>query len=140
MFQGEADNKGIRLQSVSTSIVVQQPPLELMRVLSNLVSNALQHAAQDESQEGRILLGCRRQKQAVIIQVWDNGSGILPEQIERLYQPYQKGEQSNGEGLGLAICFQLAQQNAWQLSVHSVHKSNECTSGSGTCFSLRLPR
>lgn len=139
MFQGEADNKGIRLQSVSTSIVVQQPPLELMRVLSNLVSNALQHAAQDESQEGRILLGCRRQKQAVIIQVWDNGSGISPEQIERLYQPYQKGEQSAGEGLGLAICFQLAQQNAWQLTVHSVHKSNECTSGSGTCFSLRLP-
>ena len=130
MFHPEAKEKAVELRYVASRACVDASPLELMRVLSNLVSNAILHASGQSS--ARILVGCRRRQKGIVLQVVDNGPGINEQNLKTLFQAYEKGEQSSGEGLGLAICSALADKNGWTLSVQSKE-------GSGTCFSLVLP-
>lgn len=126
MFQGEANDKGIHLRTVSCSVLMDHPPMPLMRILTNLTSNAIKHC-----QSGSVLLGCRRVGDGLRIDVIDTGPGIPSEDLERLQQPYMKGDKSQGEGLGLSICWQLAFENGFEMAVDS-------NVGRGTRFSLLL--
>ena len=55
MFREEAVSKGLRLRIVPSSVQVSVPPLVLMRITSNLVSNAVKY-----TEAGKVLLGARR--------------------------------------------------------------------------------
>lgn len=76
----------------------------LHQALANLVSNALKH-----TREGSVEVSVRRGRLGFArVQVADTGSGIDPADIERLFQPYQRGKGAEGVrmpglGLGLAI-------------------------------------
>ena len=128
MFCDEATDKGLRFRSHGSSVFIDRPPLILMRIVTNLVSNAVKHTA-----SGTILLGARRRPQGLEIQVLDSGSGMDAEQLARLSQAYEKGPESSGEGLGMAICFQLAEQHGMRLDIES-HP------GRGTCCRIHIPR
>ena len=128
MFREEAEHKGLQFRLRSSSVMVAEPPLLLMRIITNLLSNAVKHTGQ-----GSILLGARRRAGRVCIQVIDTGAGMDPHQLDRLSRAYEKGPESSGEGLGLAICRQLARQQGMQLDIVS-------TPGKGTCCSLCLSR
>ncbi|MEP3280316.1 MAG: ATP-binding protein [Stappiaceae bacterium] len=127
MFAQEAISKGIELRVVHSSLEVRSPPLILMRILSNLVSNAVKY-----TETGSVLLGARRTQHHVHLQVHDTGIGLSATQIDEFMQPYKKGEQSQGEGLGLAICFDVAKKNGLELSIASEQ-------GCGTRFDLKVP-
>ena len=127
MFNEEAISKGLRLRMVDCSAHVAVPPLVLMRIVSNLVSNAVKY-----TQTGKVLFGCRRSSGNIRIDVHDTGQGMSADQLANLLQPYQKGEQSKGEGLGLAICAQLAKKHGLAFDALS-------EPGKGTCFKLTVP-
>ncbi|VAV93948.1 hypothetical protein MNBD_ALPHA04-115, partial [hydrothermal vent metagenome] len=90
------------------------PPLALMRIISNLVSNAIKY-----TDSGKVLLGARRRGNGFVIEIWDSGRGMSEEEIVRFQSAYQKGDVSEGEGLGLAICYDLARQHGLRLEVAS---------------------
>ncbi len=76
-------------------------PLKLQRALSNVVHNALRHAGQ-----ARVALSADADTITILID--DDGPGIPPDQLEAVFQPFQRLEQSRsrgtgGAGLGLAI-------------------------------------
>lgn len=128
MFRDEARAKGLDLRVVSSSAEVRVPPLHLMRIVSNLVSNSVKYTA-----HGRVLLGVRRQGQALVLQVLDSGPGMTDDELARNMQVWTSGAGSTGHGLGLAICQQLAERNGLQLTARS-------QPGRGTVFSLRIPK
>lgn len=99
----------------------------LMRIVSNLVSNAVKY-----TDRGRVLLGARRHRGAVTIQVADTGKGMTGEEQAGFFAAYRSGPTSTGTGLGLAICAELAGANGLDLAVAS-------DPGRGTVFSLRVP-
>ncbi len=105
MFASEAQQRGIDLRMVSSTSHVVADPLSLMRMTSNLVSNALKHA-----QATRIVVGCRHRHDGVTIEVHDNGQGMAPDALADLSKRGAKGAESNGHGLGLAIAQDLADQ------------------------------
>ena len=74
----------------------------LRQALTNLLSNALRH-----TRFGDVRVGVEpgRTRDVVRITVADTGSGIDPDDVERLFQPYERGhgERSHGIGLGLAV-------------------------------------
>ena len=74
----------------------------LRQALTNLLSNALRH-----TRLGDVRVGVEpgRTRDVVRITVADTGSGIDPDDLERLFQPYERGlgERSHGIGLGLAV-------------------------------------
>ena len=128
MFAQEATSKGIEFNFHPSRCCTNAPALVVTRIISNLVSNALKHTV-----SGRIVLGVRKIKGKLRLEVHDTGPGMDAAQLDRMKQAYQKGDQSTGEGLGLAICQQLAEQHRLEFDIVS-HP------GRGTCCRLSVPR
>ncbi len=130
MFRDEAKGKalGFNVKSVDRTIEVQ--PLALMRILSNLVSNAIKH-----TKNGTISLTARDDGANVAFEVANDAHGDFEKQTpdgKGLFNSWQKGEGSPGFGLGLAIVRQQAETAG--LSLH--HTSSP---EAGTTFTLLVP-
>jgi len=102
-------------------------------IVRNLVSNALKFSPQDSS----VTLRGRAVEGSVLVEVIDQGTGIPPEKIARLFQG-QKVDSSmgtigeRGNGLGLMFCFDLARSLEGRIEVESVV-------GQGSTFRLVQP-
>jgi two-component system, sensor histidine kinase LadS len=127
MFEAEAHEKGLGFRAVPSSLSVTADPIGLMRIVSNLVSNAVKY-----TDRGRILLGCRPSQDRIRIEVHDTGPGMTREEIDRILQPYEKGKKG-GTGLGLAVVSRLAREQGFVFGVTS-------TPGRGSVFSVSVPR
>ena len=114
MFADEAAEKSIRLRSAKSALRIEADPVILMRILANLVANAVRH-----TQAGGILIGARRKGANAVIEVWDSGAGIEAGQIETLFDPYVKAPASEGDGLGLAVVKSLAEEVGLTISLQS---------------------
>ncbi|MBB5607635.1 MULTISPECIES: sensor histidine kinase [unclassified Janthinobacterium] len=115
-------------------IMFDSYPGALAQVLTNLVLNCVEHAF-DADTAGTIHIGVRCDQDWIDMQVRDNGRGIAPDLIDRVFDPFvttRRGQ--GGTGLGLNIVFNLiAKQFGGTITVHS-------TVGQGATFLLRLPR
>ncbi|MFY0634982.1 MAG: hypothetical protein JXQ91_14310 [Vannielia sp.] len=125
MFEGEAASKGVALRVLDCAEEVVVPPLVLMRIATNLVSNAIKY-----TREGRVVVGVRRGGGLRLI-VADTGAGMSEAELARFSEAYVKGEASTGHGLGLSVCFELAREAGLRLEARS-------QPGRGTCFALWL--
>lgn len=112
MFADEAQTRGMVLTAVRSSVSVAADPIDLLRILTNLVSNAVQHSGAD-----RIVIGARRNGRTATIHVIDNGRGMSPEQFEQMKQLHRTGDGSAGEGLGLSVTTRLAEANGWRVTL-----------------------
>ncbi|MGE3163895.1 MAG: ATP-binding protein [Planctomycetota bacterium] len=109
---------------------IETDPIRLRQILYNLVSNAMKFAA-----GGRVLLRCRcsADRRQLEFSVTDNGIGMTPDQVARIFQPFVQADASTtrkygGTGLGLAISQRLAQFLGGSLSVESeLGKGSEFT-------------
>ena len=102
------------------------------RVLDNLIDNALTHTPAG----GSVRVPVRRDAQQVILCVADTGTGIPPEELPRIFDPfYQTKDQKSGNGhagLGLAIARRIVELHGSVLDVRS-------RPGEGTTFAFGLP-
>lgn len=131
-FFSVAADKGLKFRIVPTQMHVLSDPLLLERILRNLLDNAIKY-----TNDGKILLGCRRHGDRVRIEVWDNGRGIPEEHLEAIFEEfYQVGnlarDKRHGLGLGLAIVRKTAQLLGTQAEVSSIP-------GKGSVFAIELP-
>lgn len=132
-YVGEAEAKEIALRWVAGSLVVRSDPMLIERILRNLISNAVRYTT-----EGGVVVGSRRRGETVIVEVWDSGSGIAPDQQKQIFEEFfQVGnperDRTKGLGLGLAIVKRLSVLMDAPLSFISVP-------GRGSVFRLGLPR
>jgi signal transduction histidine kinase len=100
------------------------------QVVVNLLTNALRYGG-----GAPVEIGVEATADTVRIDVRDHGNGIGPEDIERIFDPYERGArngESNGLGLGLYISRQLAAAHGGTLAATS-------EPGAGATFSLTLP-
>ena len=103
---------------------------QLRQVVRNLVDNAMQHA------RTRVEFTVQRQGDQAVLEIFDDGPGIAPEDRERIFDRFARLEESRdrasgGTGLGLAIVREI---------VASHHGTIEVADGDeGTCFRLVLP-
>ncbi len=121
--------------AIDEDLVVPASHAALQQMLVNLVMNA--HAALQTRDAPRQIhiSACRNGKQ-VAIAVRDNGEGIVPEDLDKVFQPFYTTRGSNdsgqGHGLGLAICQDIAGAAGWEIGVQS-------SLGKGTTFTIRIP-
>ena len=107
----------------------QIDPLQIERVLDNLIGNALRHSHPG----GHIRLQARQQDDRVVLSVEDNGEGIPYRQQARIFEPFvQVSRKKGGAGLGLALCKEIVQLHGGQIGVHS-------RAGQGAQFYVALP-
>lgn len=100
----------------------------LERVLENLVRNAAAAIAG----AGRIDIRSFLSGDALVLTVDDDGSGIPPERLEEIFEPFVSFGKKEGTGLGLAIARNVVQQHGGTIAVRS--------SSEGTRFTITLPR
>jgi signal transduction histidine kinase/CheY-like chemotaxis protein len=132
MFTIPAQEKNLNLRLRPSSFSVNTDSTLLLRVLSNLLSNALRY-----TDSGGIVVGCRRRGSNVVIEVWDTGIGIPTEHQERIFEEFYQlnnpeRDRTRGLGLGLASVRRIA-----QLLDHPVHVHSQV--GKGSRFSIEVP-
>jgi two-component system, OmpR family, phosphate regulon sensor histidine kinase PhoR len=100
----------------------------LREALASLLDNALQH-----TREGEVSLTAAQENGRVTLSVADAGPGILPEFLDRVFEPFFRLSPSgDGYGLGLAIAAQAVRAMRGEITVSS-------SVGEGTIFTVTLP-
>ena len=128
LMQPGIDSKGIDFE-----VILKDPMMQvnvdsalIEQVLINLTLNAMD--AVKERPEPRITLSAEKQDQRTVIRISDNGSGIAPELLDKIFIPFFSTKKS-GNGIGLSLCKQVMMLHKGHISVKSVE--NE-----GTVFLL----
>jgi signal transduction histidine kinase len=107
-------------------------PVRLRQALENLLANAVEHSLERVD----VALGVQAERRAdqtwAIFTVTDQGPGVTPDLVPRLFERFAKGPRSNGLGLGLHLAREIALAHGGTLELSS-------TSRSGSTFSLELP-
>ena len=101
-------------------------------LLHRAVSNLLLNAMDAMPQGGAMTLRTRGDDAKAIIEVSDTGSGLTPEECERIFTPYYTSKR-HGTGLGLAIVQSVVSDHGGRISVHS-------EPGHGATFLIELPQ
>ncbi|MBB3974009.1 hybrid sensor histidine kinase/response regulator [Hansschlegelia beijingensis] len=130
-FAPVAAEKGLKLKVLPTSLTVRSDRRLLRRVLQNLVSNAIKYTP-----KGRVIVGCRRLRGRVRIEIWDTGLGIASGQQRLVFREFKRLEQgakvAPGIGLGLSIVERIARVLEHPITLRS-------QPGRGSVFALELP-
>jgi signal transduction histidine kinase len=134
MYRLQAAARGIAFRyerSARVPDLVHTDEKRLRQILSNLVSNAIKY-----TRHGHASLTVRCQGEVVEFEVSDSGIGIAPEEMEKIFEPFERGRASEvrtvpGTGLGLTITKLLVHVMGGELTVHS-------TPGTGSTFVVRL--
>ena len=129
-----AEAKGLQLEVelLDQPIKLRTDHGKLSRVLSNLIGNAVKF-----TEKGRVTVSASTSADGdALIIVRDTGTGIPPEQLDRIFdefaQMHKPDKSRSGWGLGLAICRRLIDMLEGSIAVESVP-------GEGSTFTLTIP-
>ena len=134
-IRGFAESRAVALeQEVADDLPQLRVDFDRMvQVVTNLLSNAIKFSPEG----GRVTVAARRAGGEVEIRVTDQGRGIAPEDISRLFRKFQQLDGSmvrevGGTGLGLAICRGIVDEHGGRIGVES-------QPGNGATFIVTLP-
>ncbi len=126
---GRYQGKGIDLRNgpaVSAPVNGQ----ELKQVVLNLLTNALDSVGDD----GGVEIGLALRDRMAELSVTDNGCGMEPEVLERIFEPFfTRRRAGQGTGLGLSICYRIISDHGGTIEARSPGP------GQGATFLVRLP-
>ena len=127
-------NINIRYEETAANIKVLLDISKFQQVLNNLLGNAIKFSHKDST----IKVQLDTDNQNVIVRVKDNGVGISPTELERIFEPFFSGTNkptSNepSTGMGLSIVKGIISQLGGEISVES-------KLGMGSCFTITLPQ
>jgi signal transduction histidine kinase len=104
----------------------------LQSVLSNIITNAIKYR-RDDGTPARVVFRSRVTAEQGVFQIEDNGQGIPPERLPRIFEMFYRASNSSpGSGLGLYICHEVVKKLGGEINVKSEY-------GKGTVFTVTLP-
>ncbi len=113
----------VELRVIPTRAVIASDPILLGSALENLVRNAVKFTAPG----GRVLLGLRRCRRLVRIEVHDTGIGIPSARLKRIFEAFHRLDpRSDGLGLGLFIASRAVELLGHKIEVQSVVDRGSC--------------
>jgi signal transduction histidine kinase len=129
-YRSQADEAGITMTvTVAGDLpTLDVDPARIREVVSNLLTNALRHTPRD----GRVGVSAVLAREEVEVTVHDTGSGIPPEQLDRVFDRFYRSPESPGSGLGLPIAKSLIEAHGGTVTATS-------GVGDGTRVDFSLP-
>jgi two-component system, NtrC family, sensor histidine kinase PilS len=109
-------------------IMIEGDPGQIRHVVMNLIKNAVEAM---EGKPGIIKIGVNEQDEMLCLKITDEGPGIEPQDLVRVFQPFYSTK-LRGFGLGLAACKQIIDAHGGKMEVES-------SPGKGTTFRVYLP-
>jgi two-component system phosphate regulon sensor histidine kinase PhoR len=134
-FRTRAHARRVRLLNQTSDLKVNADPRRLEQVLSNLIDNAIKYGRP----EGQVTLGARSLAgQQVEVFVRDDGPGIPPDALDRIFERYYRVDKARsrdqgGTGLGLSIVKHIVQSHGGRIWAES-------SPGNGATFFFTLPQ
>lgn len=132
MLEPDAAAKGVDLRAVDTSARTPLPAIVLMRLLSNLVGNAVKYTG-----AGKILVGLRRTPDGPRIEVHDTGPGMSADAFDAALSRHARLPETidqPGHGIGLSLVRDLAEEHGLRIT-HLPRPD-----GAGTSIAVYLPQ
>jgi signal transduction histidine kinase/ActR/RegA family two-component response regulator len=131
-FGAVAAERRLRLRFRPCDVTLYSDPLLIERILVNLIANAIRY-----TDDGGVLVACRRRGRMVRLSVIDTGRGIPPDQQESVFHEFVQlhnpaRDRSKGLGLGLAIVSRLGRLLGHRVNLRS-------RPGHGSMFSIDVP-
>ena len=131
-FGALAAEKQLRLRFRPCDVTLYSDPQLIERILVNLIANAIRY-----TDDGGVLVACRRRGRMVRLSVIDTGRGIPPDQQESVFHEFVQlhnpaRDRSKGLGLGLAIVSRLGRLLGHRVDLRS-------RPGHGSMFSIDVP-
>lgn len=129
----DLDRRGIALDIdlPDTPAPARIDPVEIEQVIHNLIRNAADAVEQAERADGRVLVSLKDAGVNYHITVSDNGTGIPPDILPRLFEPFFSSK-ADGMGLGLSLCESIVERFDGGISAENI-------AGGGALFTVRLP-
>ncbi|MBO9557731.1 MAG: HAMP domain-containing protein [Caulobacter sp.] len=112
-----AETGGQASVELGEKIIIDGDPVALRRLLTNLIENGLKYGG---SVQGRV----RAEGRLAVIEIDDNGPGIPPAELDRVFEPFFRSEPSRnretgGIGLGLAVVRSVARAHGGDVTLHN---------------------
>jgi two-component system, OmpR family, sensor histidine kinase KdpD len=123
-----ADEQAVAVRLGEDVPVVEVDTVQVERALVNLLENALRYSPPGEA----VVVGVSKHGSEAVLTVTDLGSGIAEQDLERVFEPFERAERGQGTGLGLAIARGFTEANGGRIWAVS-------DAASGTTFSLAFP-
>ncbi|AWM91096.1 hybrid sensor histidine kinase/response regulator [Pseudomonas sp. 31-12] len=130
-FKALAQEQGLKFRVRGSTLRIDSDIKLLRRILQNFLTNAFRYA------KGPVLLGVRRRKGELCLEVWDRGPGIAEDKLQVIFEEFKRLDShqtraEKGLGLGLAIADGLCRVLGHSLRVRS-------WPGRGSVFSVSVP-
>jgi signal transduction histidine kinase len=133
----ELSGNELVVHNQASAVYVDGDPVRLAQVFSNLLNNAAKYA-KDAQSRGRITLSVKSSVESVSIAVKDNGIGIAPNLLPRVFDMFTQvgrsiGQSEGGLGIGLALARRLVEMHGGSIEARSEG------AGRGSEFVVSLP-
>lgn len=133
LLQPLAKQNDITIEQKTVALDITASADGIVRVLTNLLSNAIKFSPP----QGKVVVSVSHQEDKALFSVADNGRGIPPEYINKIFNKFQQVDSSDrrdkgGTGLGLAICKTIVEHHNGRIWVES-------TLGVGSTFYFTIP-
>jgi signal transduction histidine kinase/class 3 adenylate cyclase len=130
-----SQTRRVHLKGLGQPVPLQADPRQMKKVLYNLLSNAFKFS---DPQDGQVWIRLSGSDDTVELEIEDNGIGIPPDQIERVFDRFAQVEGSatrrfEGSGIGLAVVKEV-------VTLHGGTIALESELDRGSIFTIRLPR
>lgn len=127
-----AAGRGIAIRTkIAPHLLVRGDETMLMRLFINLVENGVKYGRED----GYVQIELVQEDDCVVGTVRDNGRGIAPENLGRIWGRFYQEEESRGVGCGLGLSMAK-----WIVEAHAGHIDAESVQGQGSVFTFYLPK
>lgn len=129
----ELESKNIELECTytETQLIVSIDENVFKQAIINLMENSIAAIVEANRDNGKIAVSTSEKGGYLIFEVRDNGKGIPPENMNKIFEPYFTTK-SYGSGLGLMVVYKAVKEHMGDIKVASME-------GKGTAFSIILP-
>ena len=133
LLKQDGRNRGIRVTIAPDLPKLLCRRIHVKQIFENLVGNAMKYMGQQQSHP-QVEIGWMKNEQGIHLFVRDNGVGIDPSMLDRIFLPFVRlgSEEVAGSGIGLSIVKTVVEQYKGSVSVKS-------SPGAGSTFSVLLP-
>ena len=132
-FEAFAREKQVNLELLCRQLPIHADPVLFRQMIGNLIDNGIRY----NQPGGQVTIETETEGEDLLIRISDNGIGIPPEKLDKIFEPFyrvddSRNKQSGGNGLGLAFSDMAAQACHGSIHVENVQPR-------GCRFTLRLP-